>query len=58
LVGALFVGLFRGLWGLGWPWRVWVGLLILLNGIVALPVDVVRYALGERKPSLTLEDLE
>jgi hypothetical protein len=138
-VAKIFVGFFRGLWGLAWPWRIWVGLLILLNGIVPLAfletlearvvllafmvgamlqmalfgargfvrllgmghlvvwlpmllwlwgrlgeaggeglferwllaviladglsllidaVDVVRYALGDRTPSLTLEDLE
>ena len=136
MIAKVFLGFFRGLWGLAWPWRAWVGLLILLNGIAPLAflertearvvlaallvgaliqmvifgargfvrllgaghlvvwlpmvfwlwgrigtesafggwiaaviavdsvsliidaVDVVRYALGDRTPSLTVEDLE
>lgn len=36
MVWKAFVGFFRGLWGLPWPWRLWVGLLMLVNGVLPL----------------------
>ena len=30
------LGFFRGLWTLAWPWRLWVGALIVANGVLPL----------------------